>query len=83
MRHTVELAIQAIVGAMKAMPTDDPLFGRGAVRADGRATHDLYLFEVKAPGDSKGTYDYYKPLRTVPAAEAFRPLERGGCALSN
>jgi len=74
---------KAVVREMKRLPTDDPLFGRGAVRGDGRATHDLYLFEVKAPAESKGPYDYYKLLRTVPATEAFRPLEGSGCTLVN
>ena len=66
---------------MKAMPTDDPLFGRGAVRKDGRVIHDLYLFEVKSPAQSKEPWDYYTLKRTVPAAEAFRPLNQGGCPL--
>ncbi|GJD49711.1 hypothetical protein OPKNFCMD_2444 [Methylobacterium crusticola] len=73
----------AIVRQMKHMATGDPLFGKGEVRGDGRVTHDLYLFEVKAPAESKGPYDYYRLLRTVPAADAFRPLEGGGCALVN
>ncbi|WP_374251530.1 ABC transporter substrate-binding protein [Xanthobacter sp.] len=72
---------KAVVEKMKATKTDDPLFGVGEIRADGRKIHDLYLFEVKAPGESKGTYDLYKLLRTVPAAEAFRPLASGGCNL--
>jgi branched-chain amino acid transport system substrate-binding protein len=74
---------KAVVAQMKALKTDDPLFGKGEVREDGRATHDLYLFEVKAPAESKARYDYYKLLRTVPAAEAFRPVNGGGCTLSN
>ena len=74
---------KAVVAKMKATKTDDPLFGVGEIRADGRKIHDLYLFEVKAPGESKGTYDLYKLLRTVPAAEAFRPLAGGGCNLAH
>lgn len=74
---------KAVVGQMKTLKTDDPLFGKGEVRSDGRATHDLYLFEVKTPAESRGPYDFYKPLHTVPAAEAFRPLSGGGCALVN
>lgn len=70
-----------VVEAMKAIPTDDPLFGKGAVRADGRAIHDMYLFEVKSPAESKGPYDYYKLLATVPADQAFRPLGAGSCPL--
>ncbi|MGA7323121.1 MAG: ABC transporter substrate-binding protein [Rhodomicrobium sp.] len=72
---------KAAVSKMKSMPAFDPLFGKSEVRADGRATHDLYLFEVKKPSESKGPYDYYKLLKTVPAAEAFRPLAAGGCPL--
>src|ERR671913_159250 len=64
---------QKVMAKMKEMPTDDPLFGKGQVRADGRKIHDMYLFEVKKPGDSKGPWDYYKLLSTIPAAEAFRP----------
>ena len=70
-----------IVAEMKKMPTDDPLFGKGTIRADGRKIHNAYLFEVKKPSESKGPYDYYKLRATIPAAEAFRPLNAGGCAL--
>jgi branched-chain amino acid transport system substrate-binding protein len=70
-----------VVAKMKEMPTDDPLFGKGQVRADGRVTHDMYLFEVKKPDESKGPWDYYKLLATIPADQAFRPLADGGCAL--
>jgi branched-chain amino acid transport system substrate-binding protein len=72
---------KAVVAKMKAMPTDDPLFGKGTIRADGRKLHDAYLFEVKAPSESKNPGDFYKLLATIPAAEAFRPLKDGGCSL--
>ncbi|MBS0243250.1 MAG: ABC transporter substrate-binding protein [Proteobacteria bacterium] len=72
---------KAVVDKMKAMPTDDPLFGKGTVRADGRKIHDLYLFEVKKPEDSKYPWDYYKIRSRVPAAEAWRPLNSGACPL--
>jgi branched-chain amino acid transport system substrate-binding protein len=72
---------KAVVDAMKATPTDDPLFGKGEVRADGRKIHDAYLFEVKKPEESKGPWDYYKLLTTIPADKAFRPLADGGCPL--
>ncbi|ALK10374.1 ABC transporter substrate-binding protein [Blastochloris viridis] len=72
----------AVVAKMKELPTDDKLFGKGSVRADGRKIHDLYLFEVKTPAESKGAWDYYKLRATIPAAEAFRPLEQGGCPLA-
>jgi branched-chain amino acid transport system substrate-binding protein len=71
----------AVVEAMKAAPTKDALFGDGMVRKDGRVIHDLYLFEVKSPEQSKGPWDYYNLKRTVPAAEAFRPINQGGCSM--
>ncbi len=72
---------KAVVAKMKAMPTDDKLFGKGTIRADGRKIHDMYLFEVKKPEESKYPWDYYKVRATIPAAEAFRPLKDGGCPL--
>jgi branched-chain amino acid transport system substrate-binding protein len=71
----------AVVAKMKAMPTDDKLFGKGSIRADGRKIHDMYLVQVKKPGESKGAWDYYKIRATIPAAEAFRPIDQGGCPL--
>jgi branched-chain amino acid transport system substrate-binding protein len=65
---------------MKATPTDD-LFGKGYIRRDGRKIHDMHLFEVKAPAESKYPYDYYKLVRTIPGDEAFRPMDKGGCPL--
>lgn len=70
-----------VVAKMKEMPTDDPLFGKGSIRIDGRKMHDMYLFEVKKPSESKGPWDYYKLIRTIPAEQAFRPLDQGGCKL--
>ncbi|MEW5890388.1 MAG: ABC transporter substrate-binding protein [Pseudomonadota bacterium] len=70
-----------VVAKMKAMPTEDKLFGKGSIRADGRKIHPLYLFEVKKPSESKYPGDFYKLLATVPANEAFRPIEEGGCPL--
>jgi branched-chain amino acid transport system substrate-binding protein len=72
---------RAVVAKMKEMPTDDPLFGKGTVRADGRKMHDAYLFEVKKPAESKYPGDFYKTRATIPASEAFRPLKEGGCPL--
>ena len=72
---------KAVVAKMKEMPTDDKLFGKGTVRADGRKIHPMYLFEVKTPAESKGPWDYYKVRATIPAEEAFRPLADGGCPL--
>ena len=70
-----------VVAKMKEMPTDDKLFGKGSVRADGRKIHDMYLFEVKKPSESKGPWDYYKLRATIPAAEAWRPLAQSECPL--
>ena len=70
---------KAVVQAMKKLPTDDPLFGKGTVRADGRKLHNMYLFEVKKPDESKYPWDYYKVIQTIPPSEAWRPLEEGGC----
>jgi branched-chain amino acid transport system substrate-binding protein len=70
-----------IVARMKATPTDDALFGKGVVRADGRKIHPVYLVEVKAPAESRGPWDYYKLVATIPAEDAFRPLAEGGCPL--
>ena len=70
-----------IVAKMKELPTDDPLFGKGQVRADGRKIHPVYLFEVKKPSESKAPYDYYKVVQTIPAEQAFRPVDQGNCPL--
>ena len=72
---------KAVVAKMKELPTSDPLFGEGTIREDGRKLHDSYLFRVKAPDQSQGDWDYYELVATVPAAEAFRPLEEGKCPL--
>ena len=72
---------KAIVAKMKETPTDDKLFGKGTIREDGRKIHDMYLFEVKKPEESKAPWDYYKLRATIPAAEAFRPLGEGNCPL--
>jgi branched-chain amino acid transport system substrate-binding protein len=74
---------KAVVAKMKEMPTEDLLFGKGTIRADGRKIHDAYLFEVKAPAESKYPGDFYKLRATIPAAEAFRPLKEGGCPLAS
>jgi branched-chain amino acid transport system substrate-binding protein len=72
---------KAVVAKMKEMPTDDPLFGKGTIRADGRKLHNAYLFEVKKPDESKYPGDDYKLRATIPADEAFRPLKDGNCPL--
>ncbi|MEO8755935.1 MAG: ABC transporter substrate-binding protein [Casimicrobiaceae bacterium] len=70
-----------VVAKMKEMPTDDPLFGKGTIRVDGRKIHPAYLMEVKKPAESKGPWDYYKVRATIPADLAFRPLKDGECPL--
>jgi branched-chain amino acid transport system substrate-binding protein len=72
---------KAVVAKMKSMPTDDKLFGKGTIRADGRKIHPMYLFEVKKPEESKGPWDLYKLRATIPAEEAFRPISEGKCPL--
>src|SRR6202043_3534806 len=70
-----------VVAKMKELPTDDPLFGKGSIRADGRKIHPAYLFEVKKPEESKGPWDYYKLIGTTPGEQAFRPLSESACPL--
>ena len=67
-----------IIAAMKRLPAQDALFGRSDLRANGSVVHPMHLFRVKAPGESRGTWDYYTRLRTTPAAEAFGPA--AGCS---
>jgi branched-chain amino acid transport system substrate-binding protein len=71
-----------VIAKMKEIPTDDPLFGKGSVRADGRKIHPAYLVEVKKPSESKGPYDYYTIKATIPADQAFRPMDQGHCPLA-
>jgi branched-chain amino acid transport system substrate-binding protein len=70
-----------IVKAMEEMPTDDPLFGKGKIEPNGRKIHPAYLFEVKEPSESKGPWDYYKLVATIPADQAFTPLDKSTCPL--
>ena len=72
---------RAVVAAMKAMPTDDPIFGKGSIREDGRKLHPVYLFRTKTPAESKGPWDMYEILATIPAEKAFRPLADGKCPM--
>ncbi len=72
---------KAVMEKMKSMPTEDKLFGKGELRADGRKIHPMYLFEVKKPEESKKPWDYYKLRATIPADQAFRPLKDGNCPL--
>jgi branched-chain amino acid transport system substrate-binding protein len=70
-----------VVAKMKELPTDDPLFGKGPLRADGRRIIPAYLFEVKKPEESKGPWDYYKLVATISPEDAAKPLEASECPL--
>lgn len=72
---------RAVIATMKRLPTDDPLFGQCTVREDGRMMHDVYLCQVRTPGESRVPWDYYQILETIPAARAWRPLNEGFCTL--
>src|SRR5450759_1186041 len=74
---------KAVGDKMKEMPTDDPLFGKGTIRADGRKIHPAYLFEVKKPEESKYPGDVYKLRATIPVNEAFRPMKDSYCSMVN
>jgi branched-chain amino acid transport system substrate-binding protein len=76
-----DTAAPAVMAAMQRLPAEDDAFGKGAVRKDGRAIHDFHLFQVKTPAESKGAWDDYRLISTVPAAEVFRPMSAGGCPL--
>ena len=70
-----------VMAQMRAMPINDFFAKNGKIRIDGRMVHDMYLFEVKKPDESKGEWDLYKLIATVPGDDAFRPLDQGGCPL--
>jgi branched-chain amino acid transport system substrate-binding protein len=69
----------AVVRAMKKLPVDDPVFGKGTLRADGLNVHPMYTFEVKTPAESSGPWDLYKHVGTIPPDQAFRSMTEGGC----
>ncbi len=70
-----------VIAKMRETPINDFMTHDGKLRIDGRVLRDLYLFQVKSPAESKAPWDYYKQLQTIPANEAFRPLDQGGCPL--
>jgi branched-chain amino acid transport system substrate-binding protein len=70
-----------IIAKMKELPTDDVTFGKGRVREDGRHMHPMHLWQVKTPEESKGPWDYAKLVKTIPAEEAWRPIDQGNCPL--
>ena len=71
----------AVVAKMKAMPTDDPLFGHGTIREDGRHMHPMYVVQVKRPEESIRPWDYVRVLDVIPAGEVAKPLAPGECVL--
>ena len=71
----------AVMAKMREIPTDDPLFGKGYLRIDGRVIHDMYLYQVKTPAESKYANDDYKLLATISGDQAFRPMAEDNCPL--
>ena len=71
----------AVAAKMRELPVNDVFAKGGRVRADGRHVHDVNLIEVKRPEESKGPWDLYRIIATIPGEQAFRPLQEGGCAL--
>jgi branched-chain amino acid transport system substrate-binding protein len=78
---TAKASGRAVFAHMREHPFDDPLFGECTVRIDGQVLHNMYLFQVKSPAESKEPWDYLTLRRTIPAAQAFRPLAESGCPL--
>jgi branched-chain amino acid transport system substrate-binding protein len=72
---------KAVVDAMKANPSDDPIYRKVTIREDGRAMHPVYLLQAKSPAESHEDWDYFKVVAPIPADRAFRPLAEGKCPL--
>ena len=72
---------ETVVAQMRAKPIDDALWGTVTIRQDGRAVHDMFRYKVKSPAESHGKSDDYTLITTIPGADAFRPLDKGGCSL--
>jgi branched-chain amino acid transport system substrate-binding protein len=70
-----------VIAKMKEIPTEDVVFGKGRLREDGRKIHDMHLFEIKTPEESREPWDCYKTLGTVSGQQAFRPLANGKCPM--
>jgi branched-chain amino acid transport system substrate-binding protein len=71
----------AVMAKMKSMPINDMFAKNGKIREDGRMVHDMYVYQVKKPSESKYAWDYYKLKAVIPADKAFRPMSEGGCPL--
>ena len=74
---------KAVMEKMRSTPIDDFFVKNGQIREDGRMVHEMYLYEVKKPAESKGSWDYYKLVATIPADQAFQPLPDSKCPLVN
>ncbi len=72
---------ERVIEAMRRAPIEDPLFGTVTVRPDGRAIHAMHVFRVKSPAQSKSRWDVYELISTIPAEQAFRPMDQGGCLM--
>ncbi|MEY2253446.1 ABC transporter substrate-binding protein [Comamonas sediminis] len=72
---------KAVMAKMREMPINDVFTRNGRLREDGMMVHDMYLFQVKSPQESKAPWDYYKVISTVPADKAFLPLSESACPL--
>jgi branched-chain amino acid transport system substrate-binding protein len=72
---------RAAAEQMKAIPVDDPLYGKGTVRADGKFVHNMYVWQTKTPAESTGPWDYFKLVDTIPPDRAFKSMAEGGCPL--
>lgn len=78
---TKSVEAKVVAQKMREMPIRDPIMHNASIRPDGRVIHDMYLFRVKSPAESKGPWDYYTKVATVPATEAFQPLSKSTCSL--
>ena len=72
---------EAVMAKMRELPINDFMTKNGKLREDGRVVRDMYLFQVKTPTESKGPWDYYQLVKTVPGEQAFRPLADSDCSL--
>jgi branched-chain amino acid transport system substrate-binding protein len=72
---------EPVMQKMRAMPINDFFAHDGHIRADGLMVHDMYLFQVKTPAESKGPWDLYKRVATIPGDQAFQPLSESRCPL--
>ena len=72
---------KAVMAKMREMPINDFFAKNGRIREDGRMVHDMYVYEVKKPSESKGEWDYYKLRAVIPGDEAFRSLKDSACPL--